>query len=66
MENRAGILEGLQAIVTDPARQAGGHAIQSRVFCSRGFDKPGGKYAEHAAGEQPERIGGQNRPVRQL
>ena len=46
------ILEGLQIIVTDLAQQADGHAIQSRVFYSQGFDKLGEKYAEHASEER--------------
>ena len=52
MANKEKILEGLQTIVTDLAQQADGHAIQSRVFCSQGFDKLGEKYAEHAAEER--------------
>ena len=52
MANKEKILEGLQTIVTDLAQQADGHAIQSRVFCSQGFDKLGEKYAGHAAEER--------------
>ena len=52
MANKEKILEGLQTIVTDLAQQADGHAIQSRVFYSQGFDKLGEKYAEHATEER--------------
>ena len=51
MANKEKIIEGLQVIVTDLAQQADGHAIQSRVFYSQGFDKLGEKYAEHAEEE---------------
>ena len=52
MANKEKILAGLQAIVTDLAQQADGHAIQSRVFASMGFTKLADKYAEHATEER--------------
>ena len=46
------IIKGLQAIVTDLAQQADGHAIQSKIFGSLGFSKLADKYAEHATEER--------------
>ncbi len=52
MAQREQIIAGLQAIVTDLAQQADGHAIQSKIFASQGFSKLADKYAEHAAEER--------------
>ena len=52
MANKEKILEGLQTIVTDLAQQADSHAIQARVFASKGFTKLADKYAEHATEER--------------
>ncbi len=46
------IIKGLQAIVTDLAQQADGHAIQSKIFGSQGFTKLQKKYADHATEER--------------
>lgn len=46
------VIQGLQTIVTDLAQQADGHAIQSRIFASKGFTKLAEKYAEHAVEER--------------
>ncbi len=46
------LMKGLQAIVTNLAQQADGHAIQSRIFASQGFSKLADKYAEHAEEER--------------
>nr|WP_292165564.1 ferritin-like domain-containing protein [Butyrivibrio sp.] len=46
------IIKGLQAIVTDLAQQADGHAIQSKIFGSLGFSKLADKYDEHATEER--------------
>lgn len=52
MADKEKIIAGLQVIVTDLAQQADGHAIQSRIFASEGFNKLAEKYAEHAAEER--------------
>ena len=52
MADNAKIIAGLQVIVTDLAQQADGHAIQSRIFASKGFSKLADKYAEHAEEER--------------
>ena len=52
MADNAKIIAGLQVIVTDLAQQADGHAIQSRIFASKGFSKLADKYAEHAKEER--------------
>ncbi len=52
MTQREQIIEGLQLIVTDLAQQADGHAIQSKIFASKGYTKLADKYAEHATEER--------------
>ncbi len=52
MANREKTIQTLQAIVTGLSQQANGHAIQSRIFASKGFTKLAEKYAEHATEER--------------
>ena len=52
MADKAKTIQGLQAIVTGLSQQADGHAIQSRIFASKGFSKLADKYAEHAEEER--------------
>ena len=52
MANREKTIQTLQAIVTGLSQQANGHAIQSRIFASKGFTKLADKYAEHATEER--------------
>ncbi|MBQ1376314.1 MAG: bacterioferritin (cytochrome b1) [Clostridia bacterium] len=46
------VIAGLQTIVTDLAKQADGHQLQSRIFAAEGFSKLADKYAEHATEER--------------
>ena len=52
MADKNALIAGLQTIVTNLDQQADGHAIQSRIFASKGYTKLADKYAEHATEER--------------
>lgn len=52
MSDKAKIIAGLQAIVTELSQQADGHFIQSRIFAAQGLNKLAKQYADHADEER--------------
>jgi bacterioferritin len=52
MVDKQTVIGALQLIVTGLSQQADGHALQARMFASRGYSKLAEKYEAHAAEER--------------